>query len=109
MYSHKYKCTDNKKISTASWYGEILTASFTKSMLEADVNSRGSYFQIIMGHYSKGNYLCVPNWNIGIELAGFNDHYWTLEKLTQKYPSLNRVDAISITYAVAELALLAGM
>jgi len=109
MYSHKYKCTDDKNISQTSWYGDILTAHFARSMLEADVSSRGSYFQIIIGQYSKGNYLCVPNWSIGMELAGFNDLYWTLEKLTQKYPSLNRVDAISITYAVAELALLAGM
>lgn len=62
----------------------------------------------LMYAHKYGNYLCIPNWGIEIKMADFNDTFWTFEKLMQKYPVLNRTDAVSITYAVAEIALIMG-
>lgn len=104
MPTHKYKCHGGKSMQPAIWEGEIQSVRACRTTTEADVQARGSCFRIIIGHCNTGNFLCVPNWNIGMELAGFDDCFWTLEKLTSNYPRLNMVDAISITYAVAAIA-----
>lgn len=68
-----------------------------------EVCARDSMFRIIMGSYSGGNYLCVPNWNIGVDIADPDDCFWNFGRLTSAYPDLNRVDATSIINAVSAI------
>lgn len=109
MYTHNYKCKSFQPCTPQNWTGEILYADFHRIFMEGEVQARGNSFHIVIGTSSRGNYLCIPNWSIGIALADFNDYFWNHEKLRRDYPELSEVDACSITYAIAEMALIAGL
>lgn len=68
-----------------------------------EVCARDSMFHIIIGNYINGRYLCIPNWNIGIDIADPDDCFWNFGRLTSAYPDLNRIDAISIVNAIAAI------
>ena len=104
--SHIYKCTGEPDMSPFKWTGEIKNTFTAENTIEAEVTARSSYFHIILGHHRFGNYLCIPNWGIGIEMAGFDDKFWTMEKLSNNYPAVSKADIISIVDAVAEIGLL---
>lgn len=67
---------------------------------EAIVNSRGTYFHVIVGRYRNGNFLCVPNHNFGCELSQFTDTLLNAEKL-RRY--LNPTDTESLVCAIRAL------
>jgi len=104
MSIHEYKCNLTTERKSSVWTGEIQNARITSEQIDADVVARGSYFRMIVGKSSKGNYLCVPNWNIGIQLANWTDYHWNYERLTNAYPKINRCDATSIISAIREMA-----
>ena len=68
-----------------------------------EVTARGSSFHLIVGHHKYGKYICIPNWNIGTELASLSDRFWNYERLT-RYTEMEGVDAYSIVSALAELS-----
>lgn len=70
---------------------------------EVKLSARGSYFHLLIGSYAYGNYICIPNWNVGSELAGLKDFFWNCERLRNE-TSLKKVDACSVAYALAELS-----
>lgn len=71
--------------------------------VDYEVCARDSMFHIILGCYSGGHYLCIPNWNIGIDIVDADDCFWNFGHLTSAYPNLNRVDAVSIVNALAAI------
>ena len=66
---------------------------------EIAVTARGCYFHIIAGKHAHGKYFCIPNWNVGTELACFADVFWNSERLEQ-YTELNKVDACTVATAL---------
>ncbi len=98
-----YQCHGFPTMKQKIWTGNI---KILKQMppYEMEVNARGSYFHIIIGSHKYGNYLCIPNWNIGIELSCLTDNFWIFERLTNTYPKLSTVDAISISDALSNVA-----
>lgn len=98
-----YICTGTNDMKPKRWEGHI---NLLKSSVpfELEVTARHSSFHILCGKHEYGNYLCIPNWNIGTELAGFSDRFWNFERLTTYYPELSSVDAISITCALVKLS-----
>lgn len=69
---------------------------------EIAVTARGCYFHIIAGKHAHGYYICIPNWNVGTELACFADVFWNSERLEQ-YTELNKVDACTVATALDTL------
>lgn len=67
-----------------------------------EVTARGSSFHLIVGHHKYGTYICIPNWNVGTELASLTDRFWNYERLIN-YTELSIVDAYSIVNALVEL------
>jgi len=59
-----------------------------------EVNTRGSYFHVIFGKYSYGNYVCIANWNVGCELSSYTDLFWNTERISKQMNS--KIDAISV-------------
>ena len=57
-----------KGCSPRQWEGslEILKRG---NPCEAELCARGSRFHLIVGKHSYGNYLCIPDWDIGTELS----------------------------------------
>ena len=70
---------------------------------EFSVRARGSVFQVIVGRYEYGMYICIPNYNIGCDLPNgmITDHHRIAECLT--VAGLSSFNAISIAYALKTL------
>ena len=83
-----------------SWYIDVIPA-LPFDTNEYEVSARYSTFFLIVDRYSKGMYLCIPNWNIGMEIVDGDDYYWNYSKLSEKYPQLSKVDRISIVNALS--------
>lgn len=84
------------------WTGTI-TPMLPFEPRDFEVCARDSMFRIIIGGYSCGRYMCIPNWNIGMEIVDPDDCLWNYGHLISAYPNLNRVDAISIINALAAI------
>ena len=81
------------------WTGEISYLKTSNGCIEMNVTGRGSSFHIIIGRSNRGNYICIPQWKVGCELASFSDYFWNQERLTQQ---LGNVDAITVATAIKE-------
>ena len=44
--------------------------------MKLKINGRGTYFHILAGRHKYGNYLCIPNHDVGCELSDFSDIFW---------------------------------
>jgi hypothetical protein len=97
-----YICTATSNIKPDHWKGHISLISKTDPY-EMEVTARDSSFHIICGKHEYGHFLCIPNWNIGTEIASFDDCFWNLERIETYYPEISRVDALSIVNALEKL------
>lgn len=70
---------------------------------EAEISARGSCFHLIVGRHAYGNYLCIPNWNIGTELSSLTDSFWNEERL-RNYCRLKKADACTVVSALNVLS-----
>ncbi len=95
-----YLTTGKKK---EAWQGTIRLIRLNPPVFEAEVEARGSSFHILFGRHAYGNYIVIPNWNIGTELSRLSDVFWNTERLRQYGGKISRVDVCSISYALSEL------
>lgn len=93
----KYKCALIKDDSTERWEGDLEVMRCLPSCCEAGVTGRGSYFHIIVGEHSYGKYVCIPNLNLGSELAALDDVFWNRERLSRL---MGEVDATTLSYGI---------
>lgn len=98
-----YICTGTEEMKQIRWNGHINLLRSTDPY-ELEVTARYSSFHILCGKHEYGSYICIPNWNIGTELAELSDRFWNFERLTTYYPELSPVDAISIIDALVKLS-----
>lgn len=98
-----YLCHGSDKMYPDSWHGSISKKILHGNIIELDVEARCSYFHIIIGQSDKCTFLCVPNWGIGTEIAGFDNRHWNLEHIKKLYPKIHEVDIISIVDCIAAL------
>ena len=97
-----YICHALPKMRQRHWEGQIKLLR-SEEPYEAEVSARGSSFHLLFGSHAYGNYICIPSWNVGSELASLTDLFWNAERLIQ-YTSLSKTDACSIASALAELS-----
>lgn len=79
---------------------KIISSSFP---IEADIEADGRNYHIIVGRHENGNYICIPNWSIGSELASLEDIFWNCERLSN-YTKLGKLNSGIIATALAELS-----
>lgn len=96
MIHFKYQIGNSVKTGQIS----IIHDSFP---IEADIHANGWSFRIIVGKHKDGNYICIPNWNIGSELSGLDDTFWNIERL-KNYTTLDEPNSRIIAAALAELS-----
>ena len=82
------------------WEGTIEIFDARKDVVQAVVQGRGSTFTIIFGSYEYGNFLCIPEINVGCPLADWNDLFWNRERLAGL---MNPIDAITVVGGIAAL------
>lgn len=61
------------------------------------ISARGSTFDVILGYSSSGNYLCIPDIDIGCALALWSDVFWNTEKLSML---MSETDAATIAAVI---------
>lgn len=99
---YHYKCTLKEDGRAVSWMASIDTLRMTASgQYEAEINGRGTYFHVIAGQHKYGGFLCMPNHNIGCELADFSDIRWTIGRLCM-HP-IRKVDAVTVATGISHL------
>lgn len=92
-----FECEHNSGKRKQHWSGELRVISQKEKQMEAEVNVDGSYYHLIIGNHKYGNYLCIPNWDIGCELSSYGDTFWNTERISKH---LRMRAAISIAMAV---------
>jgi len=95
----EFKCIKSSGTRKFTWSGEINNIKGSKGNCEMEVTARGYFYHVIFGSHAYGNYLCVPNWNVGCELADYSDLFWNTERLSR---IISNQDAITIATAVKE-------
>lgn len=96
-----YLCTNRNSKRTDGWNGELVLISKEGNTYELNITGRGSHFHIIVGKHQYGNYLCIPNHDIGCELSDFGDLFWNTEQLTRH---LQKADAITVACGLSHLS-----
>ena len=96
-----FQCNTGKTVGKKIWTGEIRLLVHTPCHYEAVINARGASFHVIAGKYQNGNYLCVPNMDLGCELSHFSDTFWNAERIRQHLD--NPVDVESLVCGIKAL------
>jgi len=96
----EYNCTLTRGKRSESWKGEIRLLKKDLGQYEAEITGRGTYFHIITGHHLYGNYICIPNHDVGSELSHYSDLFWNTERLSG---SLKKVDAVTVASGLCHL------
>lgn len=95
-----FTCKEKESVPS-QWKGtlRILRAG---NPCEAEISARGSWFHLIVGKHAYGNYVCIPNWNVGTELSRLSDTFWNRERL-REYSQMKEVDICTVVTALAVL------
>lgn len=64
------------------------------------IDYEGYSFTVIFGRYINGGFFSIPNWNVGGELARFDDVLWNTESITRAFKK--KKIAKQIALAIAE-------
>ena len=93
---------ENPKTHTQErWPGVAQVIRETPNVVEAMVEARGTHLDVIVGKYYGGNFICIPNIDVGCSLSTWwDDIFWNTEKLSSRK---NEVDAVTAAYAVKAL------
>lgn len=67
-----------------------------------NVEYNGNSYNVIFGKYINGGFCSIPNWNVGCELAGFDDVFWNTESLSKVLRSKKVAKVIAM--AIAEFS-----
>ena len=99
----EFICANKTGKRLIKWSGIITNLKGSARQCEFEVQSRGSYYHVIIGKHDYGHYVCVPNWNVGCELADYSDLFWNTERLSKQ---LRTADAITVATAIREIKVL---
>ena len=62
--------------------GSLQFYSISSNSCEVEASCNGWSFQLIVGKYTSGHYVCVPNWHRGAPLSGrLTDQEWNYNSL----------------------------
>lgn len=94
---------DYEDSETTLYDAQIYPYNLSQEPYEATVTARGSSYHILFGHQCSGMFLCIPNWNVGCELASLSDVFWNLESIMNSEEKLSYEEATAIAYALKVL------
>lgn len=100
----EYTCILRHGPQKECWTGKLTLLRKLPGQYEAEISGRGTYFHILAGRHKYGNYLCIPNHDIGCELSDFSDIFWNEERLRGL---MRKVDAVTVATALVHLPALA--
>ena len=84
-----------------SWSGEIKMTRRSINMVEFMIHGRSSCMNGGVGKYMSGQYICIPDIDVGCPLSRLPDTFWNKERLCAH---MREVDAVTVTYALKALS-----
>ena len=100
--SLSYQCEDcGAGTSSCHWKATLKVLQRRGLFIEVRMEGRGSSIHAIVGPQINGSFICIPNYNVGSELAGLDDIFWNKERLT---PLIGVVDATTVAQGLSQLA-----
>lgn len=97
-----FQCEGDPGIIPRTWKGKLRILR-TGEVVEAEMEALGSYYHLILGSQAYGNFLCIPNWGVGVVIAGLEEYWWNKDRL-QTYGKLATADACSIATALNRIS-----
>ena len=97
-----FPCEGEPGIMPRTWKGKLRILK-TGDVVEAEMEALGSYCHLIIGSQVYGNFLCIPNWGIGVAIAGLDEYWWNKDRL-QIYGKLSAADACSVATALNRIS-----
>lgn len=87
--------------NSRGWEGRAEMVRQGNSMAELIIAGRGSRMNAVIGKYSSGQYICIPDLDTGCPLSSLADVFWNRERLSGHMPE---ADAITIACALKEVS-----
>ncbi|MCR5012817.1 MAG: hypothetical protein K6A72_10765 [Lachnospiraceae bacterium] len=87
--------------------GSIRVINTAHEPYEMTIDTDGYSFHAIFGSQINGHFLCIPNWNLGCELAAYNDKAWNISSI-YRAGTLRYTDACAIGNALQLIEILLG-
>ena len=84
--------------------GAIKPIRLDREPYEVNLEAHGYSFHLIFGTQINGNFLCIPNWQFGCELADLSDKDWNLDSILKVGSRLDYEDATAIIWGLALIA-----
>ena len=81
------------------WDGSWMEINAGDEGSELLISGRGSLYTVILGKYTSGHFLCIPELGIGCPLSRLSDVLWNFERLSDL---ICRTDAATIAYALED-------
>lgn len=78
----EYVCVDQSGKQKKEWFGEIRLLQADGKNYEVEITGHGTYFHAIVGRHHYGNFICIPNHDVGCELSDYSDVFWNRERLS---------------------------
>jgi len=101
----EYTCILKDGSREENWTGKLTLLRKAPGMYEAEISGRGTYFHVLAGRHKYGNYLCIPNHDVGCELSDFSDIFWNEERLRGL---MRKADAVTVATGLVHLPALAS-
>ena len=83
------------------WTGEVVVKSHSLCMAELLIYGRDSCINAVIGRYTGGQYICIPDIDTGCPLSRLSDTFWNRERLSAY---MNETDAATVAHALRALS-----
>lgn len=83
------------------WRGELKVCGHGMYMAELIIYGRGSCMNVLIGKYRSGQYICIPDIDVGCPLSRLSDVFWNKQRLSAH---MQEADAVTVTYALKALS-----
>lgn len=83
------------------WLGEVMVKSHGMETAELLIYGKGSCINAVIGRYMSGQYICIPDIEIGCSLSSLLDLSRNRERLSAH---MNGEDAVTVAHALRALS-----
>ena len=83
------------------WNGKIKITRRSLNMVEFIIYGRSSCMNGVVGKYMSGQYICMPDIDVGCPLSRMSDTFWNKERLSAH---MQEADAVTVAYALKALS-----
>jgi len=83
------------------WLGEVKVRRYSMDTAELIIYGRDSCINAVIGKYMSGQYICIPDIDMGCPLSRLSDIFWNKERLSAH---MNKTDAITVAHALRALS-----